>query len=146
MTSEELQELHKLLKDMNIAGKILLYGIMASLILPVWIYFNKNEEFVISITCFICVTFFFVYITYWRPVTNLKKDIEKQVIDSTTTIVVKVQGADTNTTIKTKSKMKLNYFEFDRFKVPMDKVNVNTKLKLEYARYSKHIFSLSIID
>ena len=146
MTPRELQELNTELKDMNKLGRILLFGAIPALILPVWVYFYKNEEFVVSIICFISITLFFAYTAYWKPVTNLKKDIELQISDSITTIVSKIHGADTNTTIKTESKFKLSYLEFDRFNIPIDKLNINTKLEFKYARHSKHIFSLAVID
>ncbi len=144
MTPEELKELNAELEGMDQLKRILLLGLLPGLILPILVYIYKNEEFVISIICFIVITIYFGYTSYWIPLSNLKKDITLQTSDSNSTIVSKIIGSDKDITVRTKSKFKLNYFDLDRLNVSVDQLSTNTKIQIKYARHSKYIFSFKI--
>ncbi|WP_422360313.1 hypothetical protein [Reichenbachiella sp.] len=144
MTSDELDELKAEITGMDQFKKIALIGIVPASIMPVLVYFYKPEEFVISLICLVCVTIYFGYTAYWKPLSKLKKDINLRVSDSITAEVTKIKGADKNIIVRTKPKFELTYYDLDRFNIPVEQLNTTTKLQLTYARYSKHLFNLSV--
>ena len=146
MTSGEQNELKSKIKEVTKYQRILLLGGLSGLMLPLFVFFYQKEDFIYSIISVLIGVVYLMYKCDWKSYPRLKRDLEQQFIDSTQTTVTKIHGRGKDIHIRTKDQISLDYGDLERLNVSLDLIKTNSKLELKYARHSRHIFQLKVLQ